>query len=155
MMHFTDADAWEAWLAGHCQVQDDVWLKIAKKGSAAASVTAAQALEVALCYGWIDSHRKACDKQFFLQRYSHRRPGSPWSRSHPRQSTQTTCRHALPFGAVTGTAPNVIGTRLPTPRKQLGQPPSCSVPWLSNQVTLPEIPYAQPATTTVASLIPV
>lgn len=82
MMHFTDADAWEAWLAGHCQVQADAWLKIAKKGSAAASVTAAEALEVALCYGWIDSHRKACDEQFFLQRYSHRRPGSPWSRNN-------------------------------------------------------------------------
>jgi len=75
--------------------------------------------------------------------------------SHLRQSTQTTCRHALPFGAVTGTAPNVICTRLPTLRKQLGQPRSCSVPWLSNQVTLPEIPYAHPATKTVTSFIPV
>ena len=82
MMHFTDAAAWEAWLAGHYQAEGHVWLKIAKKGSAAASVTAAQALEVALCYGWIDSHRKACDEHFFLQRYSRRRRSSPWSRNN-------------------------------------------------------------------------
>ena len=82
MMHFTDATAWEAWLAEHHQAEGDVWLKIAKKGSAATSVTAAQALEVALCYGWIDSHRMARDEQFFLQRYSHRRRGSPWSRNN-------------------------------------------------------------------------
>jgi hypothetical protein len=79
-----------------------------------------------------------------------------WRRvSHLRQSTQTTCRHELPSGAVTGTAPNVIGTRLPRLRKQLGQPPTCSVPWLSDQVTLPEIAYDHPATVTVASFIPV
>jgi len=79
MMHFVDAAAWEAWLAGNYQADGGVWMKIAKKGSAAASVTVAQALEVALCYGWIDSHRKACDDQFFLQRYSRRRAGSAWS----------------------------------------------------------------------------
>lgn len=73
----------------------------------------------------------------------------------PRQSTQTTCRHVLPSGAVTGTAPKVIGTRLPAPRKQLGRPLECIEAWLSNQVTPPEIPYDHPATVTVALLIPV
>ena len=80
MMHFADAAQWESWLAEHHEAEGGVWLKIAKKGSAFASVTAAQATEVALCYGWIDSHRKSHDEHCFLQRYSRRRKGSPWSR---------------------------------------------------------------------------
>jgi uncharacterized protein YdeI (YjbR/CyaY-like superfamily) len=80
MMNFADAAQWESWLAGHHEAEGGVWLKIAKKGSAAASVTVVQALEVALCYGWIDSHRKSYDEHCFLQRYSRRRKGSPWSR---------------------------------------------------------------------------
>ncbi|MER6947528.1 YdeI/OmpD-associated family protein [Nonomuraea sp. NPDC000554] len=79
-MHFADAAQWEAWLAGHHESEDGVWLKIAKKGSAADSVTIVQALEIALCYGWIDSRRKSHDEHFYLQRYSRRRKGSPWSR---------------------------------------------------------------------------
>lgn len=80
MEHFADAGQWETWLAEHHDTEGGVWLKIAKKGSPGTSVTAAQALEVALCYGWIDSQRKSLDEHSFLQRYSRRRKGSPWSR---------------------------------------------------------------------------
>ncbi|WP_106399160.1 YdeI/OmpD-associated family protein [Actinocorallia populi] len=79
-MHFADAAEWESWLAAHHEDEGGAWLKIAKKGSGAASLTIVEALEVALCHGWIDSHRKAYDDRFFLQRYSRRRKGSPWSR---------------------------------------------------------------------------
>jgi uncharacterized protein YdeI (YjbR/CyaY-like superfamily) len=75
----TAAD-WESWLAAQHATQDGVWLKIAKKGSGRQTVTPAEATEVALCYGWIDSHRKSGDGEYFLQKYSPRRPGSPWSR---------------------------------------------------------------------------
>ena len=71
---------WESWLAAHHAVRDGVWLKIAKKGSGRPSVTPAEATEVALCYGWIDSHRKSHDGTHFLQKYSPRRRGSSWSR---------------------------------------------------------------------------
>jgi uncharacterized protein YdeI (YjbR/CyaY-like superfamily) len=54
-------------------------LKIAKQGSGKTSVTIAEALDVALCYGWIDSRRRAYDDDHYLQRYSPRRPGSAWS----------------------------------------------------------------------------
>jgi uncharacterized protein YdeI (YjbR/CyaY-like superfamily) len=74
-----DATAWEAWLAGHHDLQAGVWLKIAKKGSGATTVTVAEALDVALCYGWIDGQRKSCDETYFLQRYSQRRTKSSWS----------------------------------------------------------------------------
>jgi uncharacterized protein YdeI (YjbR/CyaY-like superfamily) len=77
---FRDADEWESWLAAHAASETEVWLKIAKKGSGQTSVTAAEADEVAICYGWIDSHRRSHDKTHFLQRFSPRRRGSPWSR---------------------------------------------------------------------------
>ncbi|MDF2705294.1 MAG: hypothetical protein K0R62_946 [Nonomuraea muscovyensis] len=80
MMHFADAADWESWLAGHHGDEGGAWLRIARKGSPIAAVTIEQALEVALCYGWIDSHRRSHDEHSFLQRYSRRRKGSPWSR---------------------------------------------------------------------------
>ncbi|KAB2339457.1 YdeI/OmpD-associated family protein [Actinomadura rudentiformis] len=80
MMHFQDEAQWESWLAEHHADGAGVWLKIAKKGGGGSSITIAQALDVALCYGWIDGQRKAYDEDFYLQRYSPRRKGSPWSR---------------------------------------------------------------------------
>jgi uncharacterized protein YdeI (YjbR/CyaY-like superfamily) len=77
---FEDAAAWEAWLADHHDCRAGVWLKIARKNAGKASVTHADALEVALCYGWIDSHRKGLDEAFFLQKYSPRRSNSSWSK---------------------------------------------------------------------------
>jgi len=58
MMDFADVSGWESWLAGHHDAEGGVWLRIAKKSSGVVSVTAGQALEVALCHGWIDSHRR-------------------------------------------------------------------------------------------------
>ncbi|MFG3442333.1 YdeI family protein [Nonomuraea sp. NPDC047897] len=80
MMRFDDAAAWEAWLTAHHGDEGGAWLAIARKGSPVAGIAIGQALEVALCYGWIDSHRRSHDEHFFLQRYSRRRRGSPWSR---------------------------------------------------------------------------
>ncbi|MFC4536463.1 YdeI/OmpD-associated family protein [Sphaerisporangium dianthi] len=85
MMRFADAAGWERWLARNHQSEDGVWLRIAKKGSPVAAVTIEQALDVALCYGWIDSHRKALDEHCFLQRYSRRRKGGPWSQANVRR----------------------------------------------------------------------
>jgi uncharacterized protein YdeI (YjbR/CyaY-like superfamily) len=75
-----NAAQWEAWLAGHHERSDGVWLRIARKGSGKASVTISEALDIALCYGWIDSRRKGYDQTYYLQRYSPRRPKSPWSK---------------------------------------------------------------------------
>ncbi|MFL5680193.1 MAG: YdeI/OmpD-associated family protein [Chloroflexota bacterium] len=77
---FADVDDWESWLAAHHDSAAGVWLRIAKKGSPTRSVTAADAGDVALCYGWIDSHRKANDGATFLQKYSPRRPKGTWSK---------------------------------------------------------------------------
>jgi len=76
----TDAARWESWLAHHREQSSGIWLLIAKKRSDKVSVTISDALDVALCYGWIDSQRKRYDTDSYLQRYSPRRPKSPWSR---------------------------------------------------------------------------
>lgn len=69
----------EAWLEQH-EDADGAWLKIAKKGAPEPSVTYAEALEVALCFGWIDSQKRGLDETHFLQRFTPRRPRGRWSR---------------------------------------------------------------------------
>jgi uncharacterized protein YdeI (YjbR/CyaY-like superfamily) len=77
--HFADAVAWERWLERHPQ-SSGVWLKIAKKDAGIPSVTYTEALDVALCHGWIDGQKKGFDAQFFLQRFTPRRARSTWSK---------------------------------------------------------------------------
>ena len=74
-----DADQWEAWLADHHQEPAGAWLMIAKKNTGATTVTQPEALDGALCFGWIDSVRRSLDATYYLQRYSRRRRGSAWS----------------------------------------------------------------------------
>jgi uncharacterized protein YdeI (YjbR/CyaY-like superfamily) len=75
-----DAAQWESWLAAQHATQTEVWLRIAKRHSGVTSVTSTEALDIALCYGWIDGQRKSYDEVSFLQRYSPRRAGSAWSK---------------------------------------------------------------------------
>ena len=76
-----DAAAWRGWLADHHDSATEAWLVIAKKGTTEpTSLTYAQALEEALCFGWIDGLARARDGATYLQRFSPRRPRSPWSR---------------------------------------------------------------------------
>jgi uncharacterized protein YdeI (YjbR/CyaY-like superfamily) len=70
----------EAWLEGNHTGSEGLWLKIAKKGSGVESVTYAEALELALCFGWIDSQKRGFDGRHFLQRFTPRRPRGKWSR---------------------------------------------------------------------------
>jgi uncharacterized protein YdeI (YjbR/CyaY-like superfamily) len=76
---FASEAAFEAWLAAHHDSEPELWIKIHKKGSGLASVTPAQALDVALCWGWIDGLRKSFDQRSFLQRYTPRGKKSRWS----------------------------------------------------------------------------
>jgi len=71
---------WEAWLSEHHAEAGGAWLKIAKKATGASSVTYAEALESALCYGWIDGQKATFDEQYWLQKFSPRRPKSIWSK---------------------------------------------------------------------------
>jgi uncharacterized protein YdeI (YjbR/CyaY-like superfamily) len=70
---------WEAWLEEQHETARGLWLKIAKKGSGVETVTYPEALEVALCFGWIDGQKGAYDDRFWLQRFTPRGPRSKWS----------------------------------------------------------------------------
>ncbi len=76
---FRTEAAFAAWMKANHARETEVWLKIHKKDSGLPTVTNAQALDVALCWGWIDGIRKGFDEQSFLQRYTPRRPRSVWS----------------------------------------------------------------------------
>ena len=76
---FRTESAFAAWMKANHARETEVWVKIYKKGSGLPTVTSAQALDVALCWGWIDGIRKSFDEQSFLQRYTPRRARSTWS----------------------------------------------------------------------------
>lgn len=77
---FASRGAWEAWLEEHHVASEGLWLKISKKSSGIESVSYAEALEATLCYGWIDGQRDSFDGEYFLQRFTPRRPRSKWSK---------------------------------------------------------------------------
>lgn len=76
---FSSEAAFEEWLSKHHDRRTEVWIKIFKKGTGQPTVTPAQAIDVGLCWGWIDGIRKALDDRAFLQRYTPRGPKSRWS----------------------------------------------------------------------------
>ena len=77
---FESQQHWEAWLQENHASAKGVWLQLAKKEARVPSVSYAEALEVALCYGWIDGQKGALDDQFWLQKFTPRGPKSIWSK---------------------------------------------------------------------------
>ena len=77
---FSGPEELEDWLEENAGTSPGLWLKIAKKGAPEPSVTYAEAVELALCFGWIDSQKRGHDEKFFLQRFTPRRPRGRWSR---------------------------------------------------------------------------
>lgn len=77
---FASQADFEHWLQDNHTQSDGLWVKIAKKESGHASVNYAQALDVALCFGWIDGQKNKFDAEYFLQKFTPRRPKSPWSK---------------------------------------------------------------------------
>lgn len=79
VLEFEDEQTFYEWLARHWDKEHEVWIKIYKVRSGVASITPTQAIDVVLCWGWIDGIRKAFDDKSFLQRYSPRGKKSVWS----------------------------------------------------------------------------
>jgi uncharacterized protein YdeI (YjbR/CyaY-like superfamily) len=79
VLDLPDGPAWEAWLEANHATAAEAWLRIAKKGSGLDSLSIGEALDGALCFGWIDGRRNGLDDVSFLQRYCPRRPRSSWS----------------------------------------------------------------------------
>ena len=80
LLEFPDREAWAGWLAAHCESSQGVWLKLARKDGGGRSVTYAEALDVALCHGWIDGQKGAVDERHWRQRFTPRGPRSRWSK---------------------------------------------------------------------------
>lgn len=79
VLEFRDAASFSAWLAGHHDRWPEVWIKIHRARSGLASITPKEAIDVVLCWGWIDAVRKSFDERSFLQRYTPRGRRSIWS----------------------------------------------------------------------------
>jgi uncharacterized protein YdeI (YjbR/CyaY-like superfamily) len=79
-LSFTSSRDFRTWLEKHHRQSDGVLLRIYKKDSGVATVTYAEALDQALCFGWIDGQKKLHDKQSWLQKFTPRRPRSGWSK---------------------------------------------------------------------------
>ena len=84
---FKTARSFETWLKKHHANADGLWLQIAKQGASESSVTYAEAVEIALCWGWIDGQKKGLDGQHFLQRFTPRRARSLWSKINVEKAT--------------------------------------------------------------------
>jgi uncharacterized protein YdeI (YjbR/CyaY-like superfamily) len=80
ILSFETQAGWEAWLEEHHADSKGIWLKIAKKGTNIPSVDYPQALESAICYGWIDGQKAALDEAYWLQKFTPRGPKSRWSK---------------------------------------------------------------------------
>ena len=88
VLAFADAAAWEAWLAAQPPGSKGVWLKLAKKGSGIASVSKAQAIDAALCHGWIDGQLQPYDDRAWLVRFTPRKPRSKWSEVNRKRAQE-------------------------------------------------------------------
>jgi uncharacterized protein YdeI (YjbR/CyaY-like superfamily) len=96
---FADPGELEAWLEQNHDSSAGAWLKIAKKGTGKRSVTYAEALELALCFGWIDSQKRGFDEAYFLQRFTPRRPRGRWSKiNREKAEALLTAKQMRPAG---------------------------------------------------------
>lgn len=86
--HFTTTEEWRSWLEKNHATEDGIWLTIYKKHSDTSSVTVDQAVEEALCFGWIDSSMQPIDEDRYALRFTPRRKASNWSeRNRARVAT--------------------------------------------------------------------
>ncbi|HEY7059870.1 MAG TPA: YdeI/OmpD-associated family protein [Chloroflexota bacterium] len=88
ILTFISQADWEAWLDAHHAAAKGLWLKIAKKDADVVSVGYGEALESALCYGWIDGQKATYDERFWLQRFTPRGRRSKWSRVNREKAEQ-------------------------------------------------------------------
>lgn len=84
ILRFAADTDWEAWLAANHAAAPGAWLTFATKGCEVATVTYPEALDTALCYGWIDSQVRRLDESFYLQRFTRRGARSPQTRRRAR-----------------------------------------------------------------------
>ena len=88
LIEFAERSEWDAWLREHHDDSNGVWLLLAKKGAPRATVTQPEAVEVALCFGWIDGQVGRHDEHFYKQRFTQRRARSKWSQLNCQRASE-------------------------------------------------------------------
>ena len=88
VLTFEDEPSFYRWLGAHWDRENELWIKIHKMKSGLKSITPIEAVDVVLCFGWIDAVRKAFDDRSYLQRYTPRGKKSIWSQMHLTPSVQ-------------------------------------------------------------------
>lgn len=92
VLFFASQRDFEAWLEQNHASSKGIWLKLARKGAGAESISRSEALDTALCFGWIDGQAASLDDRFWLQRFTPRRPRSTWSRINREKATELTAQ---------------------------------------------------------------
>jgi len=87
-LSFEDQETWLSWLRRNHATSSGVWLRIAKKGASVSSVSYLQAVDAALCFGWIDGQKQSDDKSYWLQRFTPRSERSIWSKINREKATR-------------------------------------------------------------------
>src|SRR4051812_2162634 len=95
VLAFASKEAFEAWMEANHSASDGIWLKFAKKGTGVPTVVYAQALDVALCFGWIDGQVSKLDETYYLQKFTPRRARSKWSKINVGKATALIERGAM------------------------------------------------------------
>lgn len=130
---FATQSEWEAWLEGHGSTSSSVWLRVAKKSAEQPTVTCAQALESALCHGWIDGQKRSEDQHYWLQRFTPRTARASGQRStgkKPRRSSMPTKCDQPASPPSNGPSRTDDGVRLTRQRARLQSPTTCNRPWM-------------------------
>ena len=92
---FASAGEWEAWLTEHHESAPGVWIKLARKGADLPSISQPEAVELALCFGWIDSQARSVDERHWVQRFTPRTARSKWSKVNVAKATELIARGAM------------------------------------------------------------
>ena len=100
VLFFATPDELGAWMDEHAEESDGIWLKFAKKASGIPSVVYADAVEIALCHGWIDGQAKRLDEQHYLQKFTPRRPRSKWSKLNREKAERLIAEGRMRLGGL-------------------------------------------------------
>jgi uncharacterized protein YdeI (YjbR/CyaY-like superfamily) len=106
-IYVTDRNAWRAWLAEHYDKEKEVWLIFPKKASGKPRIPYNDAVEEALCFGWIDSTAKRIDENSYAQRFSPRKPKSKYSQSN-KERLRELVRRGMVLPSVQATLENIL-----------------------------------------------
>jgi len=100
VLFFATPDELGAWMDEHAEESDGIWLKFAKKASGIPSVVYADAVEIALCHGWIDGQAKRLDDDHYLQRFTPRRARSKWSKINRQKAERLIAEGRMRLGGL-------------------------------------------------------